>query len=774
MMRSRRARYLQRVFVTLISAFALASALYANGAHASQSASAASSTLSGGEWAVDPTTAGDNVPSVGRSLFDFLVVRKQGERKVYDVPFPFTALVKRLESELQPDQSRDASVKAVLIPLGRSLQRTSAAPEFFAYPRVVLAADAEARVSANSAGMLLKDRVYLGYQEKENLIEVISYNEAAGRFEFQVVKDYRARGDAQVRYANRAVCIACHQNAAPLFSRQVWDETNANPRIAALLRKQKRTFYGIDPERGVDVPNAIDDATDRANLYSAYQLLWRGGCMSDNDEERALRCRANLFAAALQYRLSGKQHFDNASPAYREYVLAAIARSARVRWPKGLHIPNPDIPNRDPFMSRTATVAETATTAREGVSIQTSFAENVDVLAAFDPLAPRRPLETWSVAEPATLARLVTGLSEFLAEADVHRVDAQLYGLSMRREAPQTMYGSDCEIRSTRRAARVHRIDFDCSTSSEPDERRMTVRGQLYAHGAKLTAGRVDRLRLGAGTKSGELADIDVAGGTIVRSGERTIATLRLARAGGHARRGDGDRLEMMRLTWSEAASGGNVQTSSSSGRAVLKVVHDFASVQNAIEQMVRDNANRRLDVFSDKPFRRASLMPALFQRMGMKPLRWCCLEDAGMPPPVMEAPANVTGPGAHGDARPANLQPFFRYCATCHQSNDRSPPNFLQGTANQVSAKLSHCAQRLYVRLTMWQLAPGQRPKTPMPPEYAVYGLHGSPQGWRDGGDLAALRVYVERALRAETGSVPRPEEFLSRGYENLRSCLP
>ena len=603
---------------------------------------------------------------------------------------------------------------------------------------------------------------------------MISYNEAAGRFEFQVVKDYRARGDAQVRYANRAVCIACHQNAAPLFSRQVWDETNANPRIAALLRKQKRAFYGIDPERGVDVPNAIDDATDRANLYSAYQLLWRGGCMSDNNEERALRCRANLFSAALQYRLSGKQHFDKASPAYREYVLAAFARSARVRWPAGLHIPNPDIPNRDPFMNRPATGADTAAAAREGVSVRTSFAENVDVLAAFDPLTPRPPLETWSVAEPATLARLVSGLSEFLAEADVRRIDAQLYRLSMRHRAARTAYGSECELRSTRRAGRVHRLDFDCSTASAPDERRMTIRGQLYAHGAKLTAGRVDRLRLGPVTQSGELTDIDVAGGTIARSGERWVATLRLARAGAHARRGDGDRLEMLRLTWSEAASGTNAETSSASGRAVLNVVHDFAPVQNAIEQMVRDNADRRLDAFSDKPFRRASLVPALFQRMGMKPLRWCCLEDAGMPPPVMEAAATVTAAGAQHDPRPANLQPFFRYCATCHQSNDRSPPNFLQGTANQVSAKLSHCAQRLYVRLAMWQLAPGQRPKTPMPPEYAVYGSHGSPQAWRDGGDLAALRVYVERALRAETGNVPRPEEFLSRGYENLRSCLP
>jgi hypothetical protein len=166
--------------------------------------------------------------------------------------------------------------------------------------------------------------------------------------------------------------------------------------------------------------------------------------------------------------------------------------------------------------------------------------------------------------------------------------------------------------------------------------------------------------------------------------------------------------------------------------------------------------------------------MPALFLRLGMKPLTWCCLEDVGMPQPVMETTAVMTAAGGQAPVRPANLQPFYRYCAVCHQSNDRSPPNFLQGSANQVAANLSHCAQRLYVRLSMWRLPPEQRTKTAMPPDFALYGLHRSPQTWRDSGELAALQAYVEDALHAEGGKIPRPEEFLSRGYENLRSCLP
>src|SRR4030095_777374 len=171
-------------------------------------------------WATDPAVPGQTLPPVGRSLFDFVAAD--------GVPFPFDALVRKVESGA--GCAPDECIKPVLIPLGRSLQRTVAAPDFFASPRVVVA------VTGEGAGrMFARDRLYLGYQEKANLIEVISYNEAAARFEFQIVRDYRAGGTPRLVYAKRDVCTACHQNHAPIFSRPVWDETNANPTIADSL-----------------------------------------------------------------------------------------------------------------------------------------------------------------------------------------------------------------------------------------------------------------------------------------------------------------------------------------------------------------------------------------------------------------------------------------------------------------------------------------------------------------------------------------------------------
>ena len=49
-------------------------------------------------WAVDPTTAGPNLPPVGRSLFDFLVTQTEGSAGTFHVPFPFSALIDRIRA----------------------------------------------------------------------------------------------------------------------------------------------------------------------------------------------------------------------------------------------------------------------------------------------------------------------------------------------------------------------------------------------------------------------------------------------------------------------------------------------------------------------------------------------------------------------------------------------------------------------------------------------------------------------------------------------------
>jgi len=81
------------------------------------------------------------------------------------------------------------------------------------------------------------------------------------------------------------------ESGAAVFACRLWRETNANPAVATRLLAEQRDFYGLPVPVSIDVPNAIDDAVQRANRYSFAQLLWREGCAS---QQNPAACRATL------------------------------------------------------------------------------------------------------------------------------------------------------------------------------------------------------------------------------------------------------------------------------------------------------------------------------------------------------------------------------------------------------------------------------------------------------------------------------------------------
>jgi hypothetical protein len=123
--------------------------------------------------------------------------------------------------------------------------------------------------------------------------------------------------------------------------------------------------------------------------------------------------------------------------------------------------------------------------------------------------------------------------------------------------------------------------------------------------------------------------------------------------------------------------------------------------------------------------------------------------------------------------ATAASHAAFHRYCAECHLSADRAPPNFLLGDPDEVEAKLKHCAPRIYYRLAMWQRAAEARAKTPMPPEIALRRFNLADAAWRDGGTLSSLLLSINDRLQAESRG-QGGEALLRQSYESLRACLP
>lgn len=613
------------------------------------------SSTAGPAWTVDPADPGTNLPSTGRSLFDDITAD--------GVPFPFDALVNKIEKKAGCRPVR--CVTSVLVPLGRSLQRAAAAPDFFSFPRVVAA------VTADGGGHLLaKDRVYLGYQERAGVIEVISYNETAARFEFQLVRNYRPQSKPETVYASRAVCSACHQNQGPVFSRQQWDETNANPRIADRLASEngrtREQMYGVTIRRGVDLPNAIDDSTDRANLFAVVHRVWRDACDP--------ACRSQALQAALQYRLSQEQGFE-AGAAFA----APLAQRFAAQWPSGLAIPNPDLPNRDPLAFAGAP----------------SVANRIDVGAAFEALAPRAPIEIWSGDDALLVPRFVAGLASLFAEADVRDLDAEL-----KRRAPVAVrrtYTARCSVNSDR---------YQCG-------------GEVTLSG---THSMIDRLSLGGK----ELTRLQLRNGAVTRQGMT-------------ARTAGGDAIERIELP-----------RRGKPGIVTVTVVEDFSPARAALA---------RSD-WSGVPFTRVRVRATL----GLPPMNACCgprISTLAADDPVLAAVV------------PAQATAFIAPCAACHRTAERSPPNFLAGDARRISANLTQCAPRMFVRLSMWQSPATSRAKVPMPPPSASHGGSPSIQATPDP-SVSALRATVAEWLRAETGQVPNLDAMLARGYENLRPCLP
>jgi hypothetical protein len=261
------------------------------------------------------------------------------------LPVPFAAVIDRLRAFAGPQ-----NVATALIPLGRSLQRYGADPDYFGSPRILVAVTGD---RAGPGSPRLADRVFLAYQPAAEIIEAMSYDEASGRFAFAEVVRYPERTEPEP--AEQRVCVTCHQGAGPIFARPLWAETNANPAVAVRLAGLGPEFHGAPVLQTIDGLEAFDAATDRAARIEAANRLWSEGCADAG-------CRAALLAAALRAALGVAA--PQAAPA---------AFVAGARWPDGLSVVSPDLPNRDPLPA--------------GSDLETSGRMN--------PETPRDPLVIW-------------------------------------------------------------------------------------------------------------------------------------------------------------------------------------------------------------------------------------------------------------------------------------------------------------------------------------------------------------------------------------------
>lgn len=361
------------------------------------------------------------------------------------LPFPFERVLDRLRAEAGAD-----AVRTALIPLGRSLQRYSAAPDYFGSPRIIVAVSGDRAQGPEMPR--LADRLYLGYLPAAAVVEAISYDEAAGRFAFQQIVRYGLDGAWRTEAAERSICLRCHQAEGPIFARPLWSESNANPMVTARLDALGPAFHGVPVRQTVDTLDAFDAATDRAARIAVANRLWAEGCPD-------APCRAELFLAALRFGLNGSRAGWRAG---QGVATAAFAERTATLWPEGVAVVSADLPNRDP--------ARMLAAANPGPLIETA--------GELNPETPRAPAVLW-VPGADGVDDAVREIAAMLSPGDFDWLDSLL----RERESSRQALSLACTIRTARLQV-GEETRFACGD----DKKR--VEGFLRPDGA----GRIDRL----------------------------------------------------------------------------------------------------------------------------------------------------------------------------------------------------------------------------------------------------------------------------------------
>ncbi|HEX4844054.1 MAG TPA: hypothetical protein VFV57_10305 [Limnobacter sp.] len=359
--------------------------------------------------------ANSDLPPEGtRSLFDHFAAQQGG------VPYPFPKLVEAL-TKLNPDGQAPV---LVMLPHGRSLLKGQSDNT---RPRVLLAADFQAPNTPANLGVNMRGQLFLGFVENANEIEVLSYNEAAGRFEFQLVQDYSETGARKLVYARRAICLTCHQGGAPIFSQRPWEETNAaTGTVEAMLRD--RTAAGLDPHQYLGLgttaplaaPERFDELTDVGNFFASTQHLWLDGCGNPAAQgDTARDCRRTMLKLALQYKAKPGEFKEEGPLVEQLRRLQTQSLGART-----IPVAESDIPNRNPIAEQAGLKGWWRALTTQRVQLGDGAKNNED-LDAFDAL-PKLPRELDPLT-PRAPKRLLTaqhvdgayGLASLLTEADI-------------------------------------------------------------------------------------------------------------------------------------------------------------------------------------------------------------------------------------------------------------------------------------------------------------------------------------------------------------------
>ena len=343
-----------------------------------------------------------------------------------------------------------------LIPIGRSLQRLDAFPFFFEKPRIVVAYSGN-RASIPSESMDLRHRLFLAYSFATHQMEAISFNDEDGRYEFQIAKHVGEPGKtAELFYASRRTCLACHQQGMPIFPQAPWSETTINRFLTDILLKKHPAgrFLGFQIQNTSEsIPGAvvIDGEVRLAEQPLLVAQAWSEVCGRLDSIPEVVRCRALLLKI-------GVASLVPVYPTHLEEELKSIVRKERFRSLRFSH--QGTLSDREPFSNGTPAFSRNGVT-----SVSRPANENdVDLLVrnarnlprSLNPVTSRYPARL-APADPDYPSWLAGALDSEVSGALLHdftnlrtsgKIDTKMLLTSVDAESELALTNADSPLRS--------------------------------------------------------------------------------------------------------------------------------------------------------------------------------------------------------------------------------------------------------------------------------------------------------------------------------------
>jgi hypothetical protein len=250
------------------------------------------------------------------------------------IPYPFEEFLKRIKS-IYPN----LNLTGAIVPKGRSPETSSTD---LSQPRILISLDGR----LENGNPIVP--IFLGYAEKLNKLQLISWDEKTKKAQYFEAKDYfNSYAKPLPVKGSENKCQICHQGSGPIFSEDPWNEYLNSADFWSEVKKQN-----VKPSSST--VNLLNLSNDPSNSIVAFDLERFDHIVGDFDIEKLTTMFCDQVASQgveLKLKLFKYTLFRNLSPTLSDAFWSEIENSKFIeeiksQWPaQGVGFPTSKLVN---------------------------------------------------------------------------------------------------------------------------------------------------------------------------------------------------------------------------------------------------------------------------------------------------------------------------------------------------------------------------------------------------------------------------------------------